>query len=147
MEIVTNDLRLNHTIWVIDVPHVEYKWEVSITLNLTPNKKWYKNRPLSLGVNSHIIGFCVHAQTPILLAFQPWLKHLYYWTLSHGSNTHIIGLWAIAQTPILWLQTFVMQILTSLIAKASEVDWACGVDGFEKVILLKKQGLEMPKIA
>ena len=38
------------------------------------------------------------AQTPIFLAFEPWLKHLYYWPLSHGSNIHIIGLWAMAQT-------------------------------------------------
>ena len=38
------------------------------------------------------------AQSPIFLAFEPWLKHLYYWPLSHGSNIHIIGLWAMAQT-------------------------------------------------
>ena len=38
------------------------------------------------------------AQTPILLAFEPWLKPINYWTLSHGSNPQKIGLWAMAQT-------------------------------------------------
>ena len=40
------------------------------------------------------------ALTLLLLAFEPWLKPPYYWTLSHGSNPHIFSLWAMAQTPI-----------------------------------------------
>ena len=38
------------------------------------------------------------AQTPILLAFEPWLKPINYWSLSHGSNPQKMTLWAMAQT-------------------------------------------------
>ena len=54
--------------------------------------------PLSLGSYPNIIGLWALAQTPIFLAFELWLKHLYYCLLSHGSNIHITGLWAMAQT-------------------------------------------------
>ena len=53
---------------------------------------------MSHGSNSSNIGLWAMAQTPILLAFEPWLKPINYWTLSHGSNPQKTGLWAMAQT-------------------------------------------------
>ena len=61
-------------------------------------QKHLKNRTLSHGSNPSNIGLWAMAQTPILLAFEPWLKPINYRTLSHGSNPQKTGLWAMAQT-------------------------------------------------